>query len=64
METKTSMYEGIVVPTALYGNEAWVLENKIKNRIDVTVMSCLRSMCGVTRRDRVKNEEVKRRCGL
>ena len=37
--------------TALYGSEAWVLENKVKNRMDVEEMSCLRSMCGVTRRD-------------
>ena len=57
------MYEGIVVPTALYGSEAWVLENKVKNRMDVAEMSCLRSMCGVTRRDRVRNEEI-RRCEL
>ena len=57
-------YEGIVVPTALYGSEAWVLENKVKNRMDVAGMSCLRSMCGVTRRDRVRNEEIRRRCGL
>ena len=41
METK----RGIVVPTALYGSEAWVLENKVKNRMDVAEMSCLRSMC-------------------
>ena len=64
MKTKRSMYEGIVVPTALYGSEAWVLENKVKNRMDVAEMSCLRSMCGVTRRDGVRNEEIRRRCGL
>ena len=44
METKRGMYEGIVVPTALYGSEAWVLDNKVKNRMDVAEMSCLRSM--------------------
>ena len=31
METKRGMYEEIVVLTALYGSEAWVLENKVKN---------------------------------
>ena len=40
METKRGMYEGIVVPPALYGSEAWVLENKVKNRMDVAEMSC------------------------
>ena len=35
----------IVVPTALYSNEAWVLlENKVKNIMDVAEMSSLRSM--------------------
>ena len=60
METKRGMYEGIVAPTALYGCKAWVLANKAKN----TEMSCLRSMGGVTRRDRVRNEEIKKRCRL
>ena len=64
MEIKRGMYEGIVVPTVLYGNEAWVLENKVKNRMNVTEMSCLKRMRGVTRRDRVRNEEIRTRCGL
>ena len=50
------MYEEIVVHTALYGNEAWLLEKKVeKLRIEWTwQMSCLKNMCGVTRRDSVK----------
>ena len=44
METKRGMYEGIVVPTAFYASEALVLENKVKNRMNVAEMSCLRSM--------------------
>ena len=47
IEIKRGMYEGIVVPIALYGNEAWVLGNDVKNRMDVAEMSCLRSMCGL-----------------
>ena len=38
------MYEGIAVPTALYGSEAWMLENKVKNRKYMAEMSYLRSM--------------------
>ena len=66
LEIKRGMYEceGIVVSTALHGSEAWVLKNKVKNRIDVAEMLCFRSMCGVTRRDRVRNEEIRRRCRL
>ena len=54
METKRGMHEGIVVPTALYGSEVWVLENKVKNRMDVAEMLFFRSMCGVTRRDEIE----------
>ena len=64
IETKRGMYEGIVVPTALYGSEAWAFENKVKNRVDVAEMSCLGSVCGVTKKDRVRNEEIRRRCRL
>ena len=53
METKRGMYEGIVIHTALYGSEAWVLENKVRNRMDVAEMT--------KRRNRVRNEENRRR---
>ena len=36
-----------------------------KNRMDVAELLCLRSMCGVTRRDKVRNKEIRRcACGL
>ena len=35
-----------------------------RKRLDVMEMKCLRSMCGVNRRDRVRNEEVRRRVGI
>ena len=56
METKKGMYKAIVVPTALYGSE-----DKVKNRVNVAEMSCARSMGEVTRRDKVRNKEIRRR---
>ena len=35
-----------------------------KRRINVIEMKCLRSICGVTVRDRIRNEEIRRRVGV
>ena len=64
MNAKRALYESIIVPTVLYGGEAWGLRQAERNRLDVMEMMCLRSMCGVTRRDRVENVEVRRRVGV
>ena len=64
MNAKRRLYEGIVVPTALYGAETWNMRAAERRRLNVMEMRCLRSMCGVTRMDRVRNEEVRRRTGV
>ena len=64
MEVKRRMYEGIVVPTVLYGSEAWTWSKNVGKRLNVLEMSCLRKMCGVTLRDRIRNEEIRNRCGV
>ena len=64
MEVKRRMYDSIVIPTALYASEAWTWSGRVGKKLDVLEMSCLRRMCGVTLRDRVRNEEVRRRCGI
>jgi hypothetical protein len=57
------MYEGIVVPTLLYGSEVWAASADDRRRMGVIEMKCMRAMCGVSIRDRIRNEEVRRRCG-
>ncbi len=64
MNAKKWLFEGVVVPTALYGAETWNVREAERNRLDVYEMRCLRSMVGVTRMDRVRNEEVRRRAGI
>ena len=64
MDAKRKLYEGIAVPTALYGVETWNMSVKDRRKLNVMEMRCLRSMCGVTRRDRIRNEEIRRRTGV
>ena len=52
------LYERVVVPTVMYGSEAWGLRVEERRKLDVMEMRCLRSMCGVTRMDRLRNEVV------
>ena len=55
IDIKKKLYKGISVPTALYGAKTWsmAIAKKIFNAME---MKCLRSMCGVTRMDQVRNE--------
>ncbi len=61
---KRRLYEGVLVPTALYGTETWSRRAAERRRLNVMEMRCLRSMCGVKCMDRVTNEEVWRRTGV
>ncbi len=59
MSVKRRLYEGVGSGTALYGAETWNMEAAEWKRLNVMEPRCLRSMCGVTRMDRVRNEEVR-----
>ncbi len=60
MKAERRLYEGVVIPTALYGAETWNVRESERNRLDVFETRCLGSMVGITRMDRVKNMEVRR----
>ena len=59
-----SVYEGVIVPTPLYGTEAWGMRSAERRKVNVLKMKCLRRLVGVSRIDRVGNEEVRRRAGI
>ena len=59
-----SLYEGVIVPTALYRAETWGMRSAERRNVNVLEMKCLRSLAGVSRMDRVRNEEVRRRAGI
>ena len=64
IKAKKYLYEGVIVPTALYGAGAWGMRSAERRKVNVLEMKCLRSLVGVSRMDRVRNEEVRRTAGI
>ena len=65
INVKKCLYEGvIIVPTALYGAEAWGMGSAERRKVNVLEMKRLRSLVGVSRMDRGRNEKVRRRAGI
>ena len=64
IKAKKCLYEGVIVPTALHGEEAWGMISAQRRKVNVLEMKCLRSLVGVSRMDRVRNEEVRSRAGI
>ena len=63
IKAKKCLYEGVIVLTALYGAEAWGMKSAERRKVNVLEMKCLRSLVGVSRMERVRNEEVCWRAG-
>ena len=42
----------------------WGMQSAERKKVNVLEMKCLRSSVGVSRMDRVRNEEVRRRAGI
>ena len=57
------MYEKVIVPTVTYGSELWGMKANERWKQSVFEMKCLRSMAGVSRFDRLRNEEVRLESG-
>ena len=64
IKAKKSLYEGAIVSTALYGAEACGMRSAERRTVNVLDMKCLRSLVGVSRMDRVRNEEMRRRARI
>ena len=64
IKAKKCLYEGVNVPTASYGAEAWGMRGAERRKVNVLEMKCLRSLVGESRMDRVRNVEVRRRADI
>jgi hypothetical protein len=63
-KARLTIRSAILAPTLLYGSETWVCQKKHESKINAVDMCYLRSMCGKTRYDRVRNADVKRECEI
>ena len=50
--------------TVMYGSESWGMKVTERQKLNVFEMKCLRSMTGVSRLNRVRNEVVRARTGV
>ena len=64
MNVKKVLYEKVVMPAVMYGPESWGMKVNERQKPNVFEMKCLRSMDGVSRLDRVRNEVVRARTGV
>ena len=61
---KTVIYTSILRPTLLYGYEAWSLTKRTRNKIQACEMRVLRIILRVTRRDRIRNNVIRKELGV
>ena len=65
VKAKKCLYEGvIIVPTALYEAEAGKPMSAERRKVNVLQIKCLSGLVEVSRMDRVRKEEVRRRAGI
>ena len=58
VKLKGKVYKTMERSHVLYGAETWATTIGYEARVEVNEMRILRCMCGVTRRDKIRNEHI------
>ena len=59
VKLKGKVYRTVVRPAMLYGAETWATTKRQESRIEVNEMRMLRWMYGVTRKDKIRYENIR-----
>ena len=60
--TKVAVYKACVLPCLLYGSETWPVLDRHVKRLNVFHMNCLRRICRLSRRNKVRNKSILDMC--
>ena len=60
LRLKAKVYEAIIRPAMTYGSECWAMKVTIKRKVATTEMRMLRGILGVSRREHMRNEDIRR----
>ena len=63
LKLKLRLYRALILPIATYASETWALTNTDEKKLSVFEIQCLRSILGVSRLNRIRNEEIRRITG-
>ena len=63
-QTKIALYKSLVLSIVLYAAETWTLKKRDQSRLLSFEMSCLRRILGISRRDKIRNDCIRKQLGL
>ena len=61
---KRKIMNRVILPGMTYGSETWSLTNKQRERLAVAQRNMKKSMLGVTRKDKKRNEWIREKTGV
>ncbi|KAM2015416.1 hypothetical protein COP2_047002 [Malus domestica] len=64
LKLKGKFYRTAIRPAMLYGTECWAVKHQHIHKIGVVEMRMLRWMCGHTRKDKIRNEDIRGKVGV
>ncbi|KAM1798712.1 hypothetical protein ACFX12_032753 [Malus domestica] len=64
LKLKGKFYRTAIRPAMLYGIECWAVKHQHIHKMGVAEMRMLRWMCGHTRKDKIRNEDIRGKVGV
>ncbi|KAM1248608.1 hypothetical protein ACFX2J_044403 [Malus domestica] len=64
LKLKGKFYRTAIRPAMLYGTECWAVKHQHVHKMGVAEMRMLRWMCGHTRKDKIRNEDIRSKVGV